>query len=345
MAENASENLDTECCPKKKQKVENTPDEIEKKHDTADDVDEFLQDIANFQVKNILRNDTTNKRIAVQGLFKGRSENALIVLEKKIFPEEREILQEGFFDSNSSSKKIYRNDIYRGYDWFPMKQHNGLNVTITYPATNKHIEKWMPPEYYLIEETPELYKNVTLPRLLREPFSLQWVDNILNGTAEKDRVIYNDADNDLGFVLVKDLKWDDQIQTLYLLAITRQRIRSIRELNETHLPLLKNIKESACKAIEEQYKIPRSQLKIFFHYQPTFYHLHVHFTSFAVENAGAIVERAHLLTTVINNIELVSDYYEKAVLSFRVPKLSSYTPYSEYLDENQHVKKKSRFSD
>ncbi|XP_063984297.1 m7GpppX diphosphatase [Diachasmimorpha longicaudata] len=334
MADTGSQQFNDECCPKKTQKMDNTPNEVEEINDTIDDVDEFLQE-ANFQVTKILRNDTTNKRIAVQGLFKGKNEDALIILEKKIFPEEPEVLQQGFFESNSTSKKIYRNDVYRGYDWFPMQQHNGLNVSITYPATQKHIEKWTPPEYYLVEETPELYENVTLPKLLEEPFSLQWVDNILNGTAEVDRIIYNDPDKDLGFVLTKDLKWDDQIRTLYLLAIPRQRIRSIRELNETHLPLLKNIRENACKAIEEQYKIPRSQLKIFFHYQPTFYHLHVHFTSFAVENAGAIVERAHLLTTVINNIEMMPDYYQKAVLSFRVPKLSLFTPYSAYLEKKQ----------
>ncbi|XP_011314053.1 m7GpppX diphosphatase [Fopius arisanus] len=335
MAESESPKAQTDSPIRKKQKVETTPDKIPR-NDSTDDVDEFLKQVPNFQVEKVLRNDIMNKRIALQGLFKGQTETVLVVMEKKIFPEEPEILQ-GFFDSNTRSKKNYRNDVYRGYDWFPASECNGLNVTITYPATKKHLEKWCAPRYYLIEETPELFEQVTLPRRLAASLSLQWVDNILNGTAELDRVIYNDKDNDTGFVLVKDLKWDDQIQTLYLLAITRQRIPSIRELNATHLPLLKNIKENACKIIEERYHVPRSELKIFFHYQPSFYHLHVHFTSFGVENAGAIIEKGHLLTTVINNIEMVPDYYQKAVLLFRVPKLSAYQPYEDYLEEKKSV--------
>lgn len=47
-----------------------------------------------------------------------------------------------------------------------------------------------------------------------------------------------------GFILVPDLKWDGLTkETLYLLAIVRQRgIKSLRDLDETHLPLLKRIR-------------------------------------------------------------------------------------------------------
>lgn len=85
---------------------------------------------------------------------------------------------------------------------------------------------------------------------------------------------------------MKDLKWDDELSTLYLIAITRKKIKSIRDLNESHLPLLKNIKEAGTKAIFDKYGIPKTQLRIYFHYQPSYYHLHVHFTSFSVENSG-----------------------------------------------------------
>lgn len=41
-----------------------------------------------------------------------------------------------------------------------------------------------------------------------------------------------------------------------------------------------------------------------------------------------------MITSVISNIELMSDYYQKATLVFRVCKLSLYEPYEEYLNNN-----------
>ncbi|XP_008555758.1 m7GpppX diphosphatase [Microplitis demolitor] len=331
----------------------NNDNDVEPTND-EDHVHESLKDLSNFVVKRILRNNTTQKQIAIEGTFKGFDGSALVVLEKKGFPEDQVLLEQGFFNYETTAKKIYRNDIYRGYDLFPTNEFNGLNATITYPATLKHIEKFTTPEYYTIEETPELYKNVTLP-LLSKNFSLKWIDNILDGKAEVDRVIFNDKDEKTGFVLVKDLKWNDDISAMYIIAITRQKIKSIRELNETHLPLLKNIKEAGSKAIEEKYNVPANRLRIYFHYQPSYYHLHVHFTAFTVENAGTLVERAHLLSTVISNIEMMPDYYQKATLTFRVCKYGAYKPYEDYLkngktggktssDEDNRPTKRARVS-
>lgn len=72
------------------------------------------------------------------------------------------------------------------------------------------------------------------------------------------------------------------------------------------------------KAIEEKYGLSASQLRIYLHYQPSFYHLHVHFTYLRHEAPGILAERAHLLSNVISNIELVSDYYQRVTLPFVV---------------------------
>lgn len=62
----------------------------------------------------------------------------------------------------------------------------------------------------------------------------------------------------------------------------------------------------------------KSQLRIYLHYQPSFYHLHVHFTYLKYEAPGILAEKAHLLSNVISNIELLSDYYQKITLPFVV---------------------------
>ena len=146
--------------------------------------------------------------------------------------------------------------------------------------------------------------------------------------------------------MVNDLKWDGQPNTLKLIALPFQKIRCIRELNESHLPLLKNIKEAGTAVIAKKFNVPASQLRIYLHYQPSYYYLHVHFAYLMFETSGTFrinhllvyvyackinfvlscvsscvgiyVEKAHLLSTVIRNIELMSDYYTKAVLSYVV---------------------------
>lgn len=140
-----------------------------------------------------------------------------------------------------------------------------------------------------------------------------------------------------------------------LLALPFKKIKSLRELNGSHLALLKNIRDAGTAAISKKFNIPASQLRIYFHYQPSYYYLHVHFCYLMfdapgkfVQNIikitdkkkmsfmnnlrisisnykisflsflGIYVEKAHLLSTVIKNIELMSDYYTKAVLSYVV---------------------------
>ena len=88
--------------------------------------------------------------------------------------------------------------------------------------------------------------------------SLQWVYNILDGTAESERVIFSDPDPETGFILVPDLKWDrSDIQNLYVLALVcRKDILSMRELRKEHLPLLKNILNKGKVGYCQLYAIP-----------------------------------------------------------------------------------------
>jgi len=72
---------------------------------------------------------------------------------------------------------------------------------------------------------------------------LQWVFNILDHKSEAERIVAEDDDPEIGFVLVPDLKWDgSDPKSLYLLALARPHgIKSLRDLTDKHLPLLENI--------------------------------------------------------------------------------------------------------
>ncbi len=67
--------------------------------------------------------------------------------------------------------------------------------------------------------------------------------NILEHKAEVDRIIFEDANPETGFILVPDLKWNEQqLSDLHVTAIVNTRgISSIRDLQKDHLPMLKNV--------------------------------------------------------------------------------------------------------
>ncbi|KDR15367.1 Scavenger mRNA-decapping enzyme DcpS [Zootermopsis nevadensis] len=276
-----------------------------------------LKDFSEFQQKRILSINSQRKTICIEGSFNNKSGTAIVLLEKKPFNEES---LKNTLDYSCTLHKEFSNDIYGFYECFPSVKYNGIKTTVIHPATEKHIKKYQSQDVHLIEETPELYNSVTLPHLQKEKFSLQWVINILEHKSETDRVVFEDSNPEIGFILLPDLKWDaKQIEDLYLIAIVHQTgIKSLRDLNSCHLPLLKNIKEKGIKAIKEKYNIPSSQLRIYVHYQPSFYHLHVHFTYLKYVAPGIHAERSHILSSVIDNIELMHDYYQKATLSFVV---------------------------
>lgn len=155
---------------------------------------------------------------------------------------------------------------------------------------------------------------------------MQWVYNILDHKKETERIIFEDPCKHLGFVLLPDLKWDGKtLETFYAIAIVHQHnLKSLRSLNADHLPLLRNIRDKGVAAIKETFNLDRTQLRIYLHYQPSFYHLHVHFTYIKHDAPGIFCERSHLLDTVIDNIELISDYYQRATLSFVLKESDSY---------------------
>lgn len=117
-------------------------------------------------------------------------------------------------------------------------------------------------------------------------------------------------------MLGKDWQYNEgDIETLYLLALPRQLdppLYTIRELNQSHLPLLYSIRDNSYATIEKLFGVPRSEIRAFFHYHPTYYHLHVHFIHVKMTSKSIQVGRAVFLNDVIQNIELAGDYYQKA---------------------------------
>ncbi|TXT08842.1 hypothetical protein VHUM_02970 [Vanrija humicola] len=183
-----------------------------------------------------------------------------------------------------------------------------LALKVIWPATDVHVKKYTAQARRVLRETPAAYASVVAPYIASfSPDRLEWVYAILEGRKEADRVLFRDEDPATGFVLTPDLKWDGEtLSALYLTALVQTReIRSIRDLTREHIPLLCRIEEQAYATAAERYGVEKGQLRLFVHYQPSYYHFHVHIVHVHHEiMAGMAVGQAHMLADVINWLEL-----------------------------------------
>ncbi|XP_029812845.1 m7GpppX diphosphatase [Suricata suricatta] len=274
---------------------------------------------SSFRVKKVLRESARDKIIFLHGKVNeasgdGDGEDAIVILEKTPFQVEQ-VAQ--LLMGSPELQLQFCNDIYRTYHLFPPRQLSDVKTTVVYPATEKHLEKYLRQDLHLVRETGANYKNVTLPHLESQSLSIQWVYNILEKKAEADRIVFENPDPSDGFILIPDLKWNQQqLDDLYLIAICHRRdIRSLRDLTPDHLPLLRNILQEGQETILQRYQVKGDRLRVYLHYPPSYYHLHVHFTALGFEAPGAAVERAHLLAEVIENLEYDPQHYQRRTLT------------------------------
>ncbi|KAM6238277.1 m7GpppX diphosphatase [Porphyrio hochstetteri] len=274
--------------------------------------------LAALSLRRVLRESARDKTVFLHGQVtssSGEGTDAVVILEKTPFQEEK-ILD--LLKKHTKLELQMHNDIYSTYHLYPPPEMSEIKTTVVYPATEKHLQKYLRQEVHLIRETWEDYKSITLPFIQSQSFSIQWVYNILEKKAEADRIVHENPDPCNGFVLVPDYKWNqNQLDDLYLIALVRRRdLTSLRDLTAEHLPLLRNILQEGQEAVTKHFGVPASQLRLYLHYQPSYYHLHVHFTALGYDAPGCSVERAHLLPDVIDNLAMDSMYYQKRALTF-----------------------------
>ena len=230
-----------------------------------------------------------------------------------------------------------------------------FDVELISPASERQIQRVMPSNSTsLIEETPDMYNQVVKPHIqsIVDGKSLNWIFNIIEGKKEKERLLLN---HEL-FIINIDTKWrshPDAFKTpreewyqhestidLYCLGIIKQKsIATLRDLTRDHIPMLKSLKEEGLKTIEKIYGVKKDQIRVFVHYHPQFYHFHVHFTRLHNE-IGSQVERGHLISDIIQNLELDGDYYANRTISYKL-KISSPL----YLLVQQHEEKNETTSE
>ncbi|KAI0634995.1 scavenger mRNA decapping enzyme [Trametes polyzona] len=211
------------------------------------------------------------------------------------------------------SRLIEGTDIYTwAFGWLkPSEDRPDVKINIVHPATEVHIRKYSRQEVAIVHETPALFERIVKPYIAAFPPSrTKWVENILNGVSEVEKVLYRDPSPDLGYLILPDMKWDlTTISSLYLVAIAFNRdIRSLRDLNKAHLSMLKSIRRESARVVKERWGLDHGSLRMFIHYQPSYYHFHVHIVNANYQGLpGMSTGQAHLLDDIISLIECDPD--------------------------------------
>ncbi|SPR01086.1 Scavenger mRNA-decapping enzyme DcpS [Plasmodiophora brassicae] len=274
------------------------------------------RDFSDVVADRCLPCDPVTKAVAVVGKVKGLQGDALIVATPQTMESREDITA---FLEQVSLENALSNDAYSTYVGSATAKYH---VTMTHPATPKHIQKFERQPYYRIEETADMYQLTVVPYIHSIPESrTQWVRNILDKVSEAERIVLDDPDPQLGFILLPDFKWNGTHMTsLYLQAIARDAsIRSLRDLSGKHLSLLENIRDKTYAIIEERYGVDRRLMRSFIHYHPSYYHFHVHFVHSDLVTANCSVGKAHLLEDVIENIRHRDTYYQERTIVHYLP--------------------------
>lgn len=169
-----------------------------------------------------------------------------------------------------------------------------LKINLIWPCTDKHVRKYSKQGVRFVTETPAIYRDHVRPYMQaqREAGRLNWVFNIIAGAQEADDIIYRTPygqDPEGGFLLLPDLNWDRRtVEALHLLGLVERRdLWSLRDLRARHLPWLRDMRARLVAATTRVYPgVDADQLKLYAHYQPTYYHFHLHIVHVALE-AGA----------------------------------------------------------
>ncbi|PWN31767.1 scavenger mRNA decapping enzyme [Meira miltonrushii] len=299
------------------------------------DASKLLHD---FKLVRVLNEDARSKSAILLGNFptgEAGSEQAIVIMEKTHFSNSfYENLSTDADKSSSLSnfKSLGSNDVYHwvlGWMATPNTASSDVDahvkLTIIRPATEAHILKYTEQEKFMVTETPETYAGIVEPWIKNQPVErIQWVYNILEKKKEADTILFERQGSSDGFIILPDLKWDQKtLSSLYLVAIVHDRsLRSMRDLKKEHIPLLRSIMQEGQRVAKEKFGLGKgesesaglSKVRCFLHYQPTYYHLHVHLlSSDYTSHPGALVGQAHLLDDVIDLLEMGVDFTKRTL--------------------------------
>ena len=209
------------------------------------------------------------------------------------------------FDSIIKENQTLKNDIYEKYE---AKTEISGELIIC-----KDVTQMKQRAKKLVQEDYKTYLQTLEKRDVKKDI---WIYNIIDGISEQESILYRD-DKCIVFI---NYFWDGKdVDKLQLLCMPLDKnLRCIRTLDASHIYLLEHMKTVTLNVIREKYGLEEGYIKMYFHYEPSTYHLHIHFVNTASNQLHSSVEYSHELNNVMFNVKMMSDYYKIVLLNVRV---------------------------
>jgi m7GpppX diphosphatase len=206
----------------------------------------------------------------------------------------------------TNNELIFKNDVYEKTRTTIKNLSGELIVCSDLSKLDEFCKK-------IIKETYEEYLEIISKRDFKKE---KWIYNILDGIAEQEKILYKDN----LMVLIPNYTWNENdILQMHLLALPIDKsLHTLRDLTELHINLLNHIKEKSLETIKIMYGFDEDIIKMYIHYVPTTYHLHIHFVLISNTSTNSSVEYSHNLNMVIEILKIKSDYYKTTILDKRI---------------------------
>eukprot|EP00727_Mastigamoeba_balamuthi_P013217 m51a1_g8518 hypothetical protein (318) ;mRNA; f:102631-103890 len=284
-------------------------------------------------VVRVLHANSDDKSIAVLARTPSGDTAIVALARTPLTEEEARAIVEG---RDTLLLETNRNDRYARFTGVPPAPLGRIDVFQVCPATEADVVKYSSQQRAMVRETPELYARVTRPWVASlDPAETAWIRNVLEANPAPSSPSPSPSPSSGGspavteraelaaedYVLLHDTKWDGAtVSSLYMIAVARGpllAVPSLRELRAEHVGALRRLRAECVAHIGRRYGLGEGALRVFLHYAPSFWHLHVHFAALGCPAMGdnVVAGRCHLLDDVLDNIERDPLHYARASLS------------------------------
>lgn len=170
---------------------------------------------------------------------------------------------------------------------------------LIWPASQKHIEKYLKNFRYVIESYTD-YKGSD------DYLQTSWFDNVIDNQDVNEKVYFEDDES----MILANYKWDRVCDdNMYLLMIFKDpKLRSIRDIED--VSVLERARQNILKLCQGR-GLSNEDICMFFHYRPSYFRLHIHIVNIS-KTTSSLGEpsRNVFLEDVIRNIRMDQNYYK-----------------------------------
>lgn len=222
--------------------------------------------------------------------------------------------------SHKTVQDYMQNEISRGSKRWIYNIINGLQETEHIKENNEHFV--ILPDTERINSylsTREKRKPQRQPSAsnMGESAKSSYAMSVLSKSSSKGKQLSRPKES----VTDMQLSNKDTATTLNWLAILKNpSLRTLRDLDASHIPVLEKLRDSCIRVIQAETDINTDEIMMYVHYHPSVYQLHVHIAFPYMQYNHRDVYRIHSIETIINNLRMDGDYYRKAHLQISVHK-------------------------